>query len=458
MKNNDTIAAIATPRGHGGIGIIRISGPLVTKVAYVILGKIPKKRQAEYLPFRNKDGLILDQGIALFFSSPDSFTGEDILELQGHGGPVILDLLLQQIISLSGLRIARPGEFLERAFLNNKLDLIQAEAIADLIDASSIQAARAAINSLQGIFSERINELVELLTNLRVDIESTIDFSEEKIDLFSKIKIESRINNLITRIDSIQNNANYGCLLREGMKVVIAGKPNAGKSSLLNALVGNDVAIVTPIAGTTRDVLREHIYFLDGMPLHITDTAGLGHSFDEVEKIGIERARFEIEKADHVLLIIDSTTTPTPIIDQYIYWSIIDCLPTNIPITIIRNKADITGEKICISEIKGYPIITISAKINLGVDFLLTYLHKIIGFTSSTEGIFLARRRHLDALETAAKYLGQCKLKLTNYYANEIELLAEDLRLAQQALSEITGEFSSDNLIKKIFSTFCIGK
>lgn len=317
MKNNtnDTIAAIATPRGYGGIGIIRISGQLVTKIAYLILGKIPKQRQAEYLPFRNKDGLILDQGIALFFSSPDSFTGEDILELQGHGGPVILDLLLQQIISLSGFRIARPGEFLERAFLNNKLDLTQAEAIADLIDASSIQAARAAVNSLQGVFSGRIYELVELLTSLRVDIESNIDFSDEKIGVFSNVKIKTRIINLITKIENIQNDAHYGSLLREGVKIVIAGKPNAGKSSLLNALVGNEVAIVTPIAGTTRDVLREHICFLDGMPLHITDTAGLGTSVDEVEKIGIERAWLEIKQADHVLLIIDGSTLP--IIDQH---------------------------------------------------------------------------------------------------------------------------------------------
>lgn len=452
MSQTDTITALATPPGRGGVGILRVSGPLAAPVARALLGKLPRPRQAEYLPFLDGDGATLDQGIALFFPGPHSFTGEDVLELQGHGGPVILDLLLQRILSLPGLRIARPGEFSERAFLNDKLDLAQAEAIADLIDASSVQAARSAVNSLQGAFSGRIHELVEALTNLRIYVEAAIDFPDEEIDSLSDGKIEASLNDVIASLDRVRTEACQGSLLREGMKVVIAGKPNAGKSSLLNALAGREAAIVTAIAGTTRDILREHIH-LDGMPLHIIDTAGLRDAGDEVERIGIERAWREIEQADHVLLMVDGAATPLS--DPDMLWPMfIARLPPGMPVTVVRNKADLTGESVGISEVIGYSLITLSAQSGVGVDLLRTHLKQSMGFTGSTEGGFLARRRHLDALETAAAHLLQGKEQLV--YARE--LLAEELRLAQQALSEITGEFSSDDLLGRIFSSFCIGK
>ncbi|BBU79581.1 hypothetical protein EIMP300_09810 [Escherichia coli] len=320
MSDNDTIVAQATPPGRGGVGILRISGLKAREVAETVLGKLPKPRYADYLPFKDADGSVLDQGIALWFPGPNSFTGEDVLELQGHGGPVILDLLLKRILTIPGLRIARPGEFSERAFLNDKLDLAQAEAIADLIDASSEQAARSALNSLQGgavhraspirifAFSARVNHLVEALTHLRIYVEAAIDFPDEEIDFLSDGKIEAQLNDVIADLDAVRAEARQGSLLREGMKVVIAGRPNAGKSSLLNALAGREAAIVTDIAGTTRDVLREHIH-IDGMPLHIIDTAGLREASDEVERIGIERAWQEIEQADRVLFMVDGTTT-----------------------------------------------------------------------------------------------------------------------------------------------------
>lgn len=308
MQTNDTIVAQATPPGRGGVGILRVSGPKAAAVAEIVLGKIPKPRYADYLPFKDENGTTLDQGIALYFPGPNSFTGEDVLELQGHGGPVILDLLLKRILSINGLRIANPGEFSERAFLNDKLDLAQAEAIADLIDASSEQAARSAMNSLQGVFSGQVHQLVEALTHLRIYVEAAIDFPDEEIDFLSDGIIEAKLNEVIAELNTVRSQAHQGSLLREGMKVVIAGRPNAGKSSLLNALAGRDAAIVTDIAGTTRDVLREHIH-IDGMPLHIIDTAGLRESTDKVERIGIERAWQEIEQADRVLFMVDGTTT-----------------------------------------------------------------------------------------------------------------------------------------------------
>ncbi|ATO35473.1 tRNA modification GTPase MnmE [Dickeya dianthicola] len=454
MSHTDTIVAQATPPGRGGVGILRISGQQASAVAQAVLGKLPKPRYADYLPFHDADGSVLDQGIALWFPGPNSFTGEDVLELQGHGGPVILDLLLKRVVALPDVRIARPGEFSERAFLNDKMDLAQAEAIADLIDASSEQAARSAVNSLQGVFSSRVHQLVEALTHLRIYVEAAIDFPDEEIDFLSDGKIEAMLNEVIGDLEAVRGEARQGSLLREGMKVVIAGRPNAGKSSLLNALAGRDAAIVTDIAGTTRDVLREHIH-IDGMPLHIIDTAGLREAGDEVERIGIERAWQEIEQADRVLFMVDGTTTDA--VEPAAIWpEFMARLPSRLPITVVRNKADVTGEPLGIEEVNTYSLIRLSARTGDGVDLLRDHLKQSMGFTSNTEGGFLARRRHLQALEQAAQHLQQGHEQLVGAYAGE--LLAEELRLAQQALSEITGEFTSDDLLGRIFSSFCIGK
>ena len=452
--NTDTIVAQATPPGRGGVGILRVSGPKVQDVAKAVLGILPKPRYAHYLPFLASDGTTLDEGIALFFPNPNSFTGEDVLELQGHGGPVILDLLLKRILDIPDVRIARPGEFSERAFLNDKLDLAQAEAIADLIDASSEQAAKSALSSLQGVFSKKINTLVESLIHLRIFTEAAIDFPEEEIDFLSDGKIAAELEQVIQRLNEVRQEAKQGSLLREGMKVVIAGRPNAGKSSLLNALAGRDAAIVTDIAGTTRDVLREHIH-IDGMPLHIIDTAGLREASDEVERIGIERAWQEIDQADRVLFMVDSTTT-NETNPEKLWPEFIERLPKNIPVTVIRNKADLTGEPLGYSEQNGYCLIQLSARTGEGITLLRDHLKQVMGFTSSTEGGFLARRRHLQALEKAAEHLNNGQYQLTTFHAGE--LLAEELRLAQEALSEITGEFTSDDLLGRIFSSFCIGK
>ena len=452
--NTDTIVAQATPPGRGGVGILRVSGPKAQDVAKAVLGILPKPRYAHYLPFLASDGTTLDEGIALFFPNPHSFTGEDVLELQGHGGPVILDLLLKRILDIPGVRIARPGEFSERAFLNDKLDLAQAEAIADLIDASSEQAAKSALSSLQGVFSKKINTLVESLIHLRIFTEAAIDFPEEEIDFLSDGKIAAELEQVIQRLNEVRQEAKQGSLLREGMKVVIAGRPNAGKSSLLNALAGRDAAIVTDIAGTTRDVLREHIH-IDGMPLHIIDTAGLREASDEVERIGIERAWQEIDQADRVLFMVDSTTT-NETNPEKLWPEFIERLPKNMPVTVIRNKADLTGEPLGYSEQNGYCLIQLSARTGEGITLLRDHLKQVMGFTSSTEGGFLARRRHLQALEKAAEHLNNGQYQLTTFHAGE--LLAEELRLAQEALSEITGEFTSDDLLGRIFSSFCIGK
>ncbi|MCT8608817.1 tRNA uridine-5-carboxymethylaminomethyl(34) synthesis GTPase MnmE [Glaesserella parasuis] len=450
----ETIVAQATPIGRGGIGILRVSGPLATEVAQAVLGKCPKPRIADYLPFKDEDGTVLDQGIALFFKAPHSFTGEDVLELQGHGGQVILDLLLNRILKVKGVRIARAGEFSEQAFLNNKLDLAQAEAIADLIDATSEQAARSALKSLQGEFSNKINELVDSVIYLRTYVEAAIDFPDEEIDFLADGKIEAKLNEIIAQLANVRQEAKQGTILREGMKVVIAGKPNAGKSSLLNALAGREAAIVTDIAGTTRDVLREHIH-IDGMPLHIIDTAGLREASDEVEKIGIKRAWDEIEQADHVLLMIDSNESQADSFQQE-WATFLAKLPKNIPVTVIRNKVDLTGEAESLVQADNFTVIRLSAQTKVGVDLLREHLKKSMGYQSSTEGGFIARRRHLVALETAAEHLERGHIQLTQFYAGE--LLAEELRMVQNALSEITGQFTSDDLLGNIFSSFCIGK
>ncbi|MFQ2271075.1 tRNA uridine-5-carboxymethylaminomethyl(34) synthesis GTPase MnmE [Aeromonas enteropelogenes] len=450
----DTIVAQATAPGRGGVGIVRVSGPAAEQVAEIVLGKRPRVRYAEYLPFRDEQGEVLDQGIALLFKAPNSFTGEDVLELQGHGGPVIMDMLVRRILQIKGLRPARPGEFSERAFMNDKLDLAQAEAIADLIEASSEQAARSAMHSLQGQFSSKIQQLVESLIRLRIYVEAAIDFPDEEIDFLSDGKVAGDLYAIMADLDAVRGEAKQGALLREGMKVVIAGRPNAGKSSLLNALAGRESAIVTEIAGTTRDVLREHIH-LDGMPLHIIDTAGLRDTQDKVEQIGIERAWAEIEQADRVLFMVDGTTTDA--VDPREIWpEFVDRLPKNIGLTVIRNKADLTGEDLAPSEELGHAVYRISAKTELGLPALREHLKACMGFQGNTEGGFMARRRHLDALERAAERLLVAKEQLEVFVAGE--LVAEELRLAQESLCEITGEFSSDDLLGRIFSSFCIGK
>ena len=450
----ETIVAQATPIGRGGVGILRVSGPLAAEVAKAVVGKELKPRLANYLPFQDIDGSTLDQGIALFFKAPNSFTGEDVLELQGHGGQVVLDLLLKRILQVKGIRLARPGEFSEQAFLNDKLDLAQAEAIADLIDASSEQAARSALKSLQGEFSNKVNQLVDQVIYLRTYVEAAIDFPDEEIDFLADGKIEGHLDDIIAQLDKVRSEARQGSILREGMKVVIAGRPNAGKSSLLNALAGREAAIVTDIAGTTRDVLREHIH-IDGMPLHIIDTAGLRDATDEVERIGITRAWNEIEQADRVLLMLDSSDPDSNDLEK-VRSEFLAKLPANLPVTIIRNKTDLSGEGESIQEENGYTIIRLSAQTQQGVDFLREHLKQSMGYQTGTEGGFLARRRHLEALEKAAEHLQAGHIQLTQFYAGE--LLAEELRLVQNHLSEITGQFTSDDLLGNIFSSFCIGK
>ena len=453
LIDQDTIAAQATPPGRGGVGIIRVSGKQALTVAKAVLGLEPKPRYAHYGPFLDANGQQIDQGIALYFPGPNSFTGEDVLELQGHGGPIIMDFILRRVVEL-GCRLARPGEFSERAFLNDKLDLAQAEAIADLIDSASEQAARCALRSLQGEFSSRIHDLVEALIQLRIYVEAAIDFPEEEIDFLADGKVQSDLETILEKVQAVQSEAKQGSLMREGMNVVIAGRPNAGKSSLLNALAGQERAIVTDIAGTTRDVLREHIH-IDGMPLHIIDTAGLRDAPDEVERIGINRAWEEIRNADRVLLMVDSTTTDTDDPEQ-IWPEFVHQLPDANKITVIRNKADLSDESIGQREAHGHTLIALSAKANQGVDLLRDHLKTCMGFSSTTEGGFLARRRHLEALQTAFDLLQTGHDQLVMNGAGE--LLAEDLRQAQQALNEITGEFSSDDLLGRIFSSFCIGK
>ena len=450
----ETIVAQATAPGRGGIGILRVSGPLATKVAQAILGKCPKPRMADYLPFKDADGTILDQGIALYFKSPNSFTGEDVLELQGHGGQVVLDLLLKRILQIDGIRLARPGEFSEQAFFFFFLDLAQAEAIADLIDATSEQAVRSALKSLQGEFSKKVNELVDSVIYLRTYVEASIDFPDEEIDFLADGKIEANLRGIINQLEDVRSEAKQGSILREGMKVVIAGRPNAGKSSLLNALAGREAAIVTDIAGTTRDVLREHIH-IDGMPLHIIDTAGLRDAIDEVERIGISRAWTEIEQADRIILMLDSSDPESADLSK-VRSEFLAKLPSTLPVTIVRNKIDLNGEQASESEQGGYQMISLSAQTHDGVKLLREHLKQAMGFQTGMEGGFLARRRHLDALDKAAEHLQIGLVQLTEFHAGE--LLAEELRLVQSYLSEITGQFTSDDLLGNIFSSFCIGK
>lgn len=451
MQNNtlDTIIALATPPGRGGIAIVRISGPLVKNIILTILDKPLQPRYAVYSSFLDSNSQIIDKGIALFFPAPHSFTGEDILELHAHGGPIITDSLIRQIVTL-GARLAKPGEFTERAFLNDKIDLVQAEAIADLIDASSEQAARAAMRSLQGEFSEKINLIVHALIRLRTYIEAAIDFTDEEINFLADKQIEMDLLHINTMLDVIQKEAMQGSLLREGITVVIAGLPNAGKSSLLNQLSGKDAAIVTDIPGTTRDLLREHIS-IDGMPLHIIDTAGLRESEDPIEQEGIKRAYAEIERADLILFVIDANDPVIPDLNLFI-----KKIPTHTTVITIKNKIDLLNESPSITHHNKKTHIALSAKKGEGIELLKKQIKSTVGLQLTNEGIFSARRRHIDALIRASAFTHSGLKQLKEYQA--AELLAEDLRQAQIALSEITGTFTSDDLLGKIFSSFCIGK
>ncbi len=448
-RTEDTIAAVATPSGRGGVGIVRISGPAAAAIAEGMLGRCPPPRRADYLPFRSIDGSVLDLGIALFFAAPHSFTGEDVLELQGHGGPVVMDLLLETALQL-GARNALPGEFSQRAFLNDKLDLAQAEAIADLIDSSSEQAARSALRSLQGEFSHRVQSLTEALIQLRLYVEAAIDFPEEEVDFLADGVVSARLHALAEQLCAVQEAARQGSLLREGMNVVLAGLPNAGKSSLLNALAGRDSAIVTDIPGTTRDVLREQIS-IDGMPLHIIDTAGLRDSGDAIEQEGVRRAWAEIERADGVLLLVDDHAG-LGAAEQ----AILARLPQRLPVTFIHNKIDLSGRAPALAHEGDEIHVYLSARHGTGLDLLRQHLKQRMGYTGAGTGAFSARRRHLDALARAAAHLEAGTAQLEQYHAGE--LLAEELHLAQQALGEITGTFTSDDLLGRIFTSFCIGK
>ena len=450
----ETIAAVATAQGRGGVGIVRISGPLASVAAKAITGRELKPRYAHYGPFFSDDQQVLDEGLALYFPGPNSFTGEDVLELQGHGGPIVLDMLLKRCLEL-GCRLARPGEFSERAFLNDKLDLAQAEAIADLIEASSAQAARNALRSLQGAFSQRVHNLTEQLIGLRIYVEAAIDFPEEEIDFLADGHVLSMLDKVRNELSTVLREAGQGALLRDGMTVVIAGRPNAGKSSLLNALAGREAAIVTEIAGTTRDILREHIH-IDGMPLHVVDTAGLRDTDDHVEKIGVERALKAIGEADRVLLVVDATAPEA--LDPFALWpEFLEARPDPAKVTLIRNKSDLSGEAIALeTSDDGHVTISLSAKSAEGLDLLRDHLKACMGYEQTSESSFSARRRHLEALRHASAALEHGRAQLT--LAGAGELLAEDLRQAQHSLGEITGAFSSDDLLGRIFSSFCIGK
>lgn len=444
----DTIAAIATAPGRGGVGIVRISGPQAYVIAQQLVGELTP-RQAHYLPF-SAAGQLLDQGIAIYFKAPHSYTGEDVVELQGHGGPVVLDSLLQACLAL-GARMARPGEFTERAFLNDKLDLAQAEAVADLIEASSEQAARSAMRSLQGAFSQRVQQLTEALIQLRIYVEAAIDFPEEEIDFLSDGHIEAQLQQVQDQLQQLLQQSQQGARLREGMTLVIVGRPNAGKSSLLNALAGKDSAIVTHVAGTTRDIVQEQIH-LDGMPLHIIDTAGLRESDDPVEQIGIQRAWEAMATADRLLVVQDvqQQAGADDLVQQ-----IAQRYP-QLGISYVYNKIDLTQQAPQLCQRQDQPTLYLSAKTGAGLPLLIQHLKDCVGFEGGGEDSFIARRRHLDALHQAQSQLEQAWQQLTLRAAGE--LVAEDLRQAQQALVEITGEFSSDDLLGRIFSSFCIGK
>lgn len=446
-STTDTICAIATPPGVGGVGVIRVSGPLSTAIAEQMLGASLQPRNAHYSRFKDRQGQAIDSGIALLFKAPASFTGEDVLELQGHGGPQILQMLMSRVLEL-GARPARPGEFSERAFLNNKLDLVQVEAIADLIESGTEAAARAAQRSLEGVFSQAINTLQQELIDLRVFVEAAMDFPDEEIDFLADSDVLERLGRAEEHLGALLEQAHQGQLLRDGINIAIAGLPNAGKSSLLNALAGRDSAIVTDIPGTTRDVLREYIS-LDGLPVHVADTAGIRESADEVEVEGVRRAREALTTADMVLLVVDATQPAEPQL------ALRTEVPDNIPCIEVHNKSDLSGDQTVLDEIQLK--VCVSAKTGQGLQDLVLLIKKIVGAASSSqEGVFTARTRHLDALKRTRQHIKTGTRQLKTY--NAPELLAEELRLAQTSLGEITGQYLPDDLLGAIFSSFCIGK
>ena len=440
----DTIAAVATAPGRGGIGVLRVSGPGSAGLAVTITGSVLAPRQATVAPFRDESGEAIDRGIALYFPAPHSYTGEDVLELQGHGGPVVLRRLLQRCVEL-GARIAEPGEFTQRAFFNGKLDLVQAEAVIDLIDASTAQAAKGAMRSLEGDFSARIQELSAAIIELRARVEASLDFPEEDIDVLAQSDAQRRLRAVRDTLDRVLEAARLGSLLREGLHIVLAGEPNVGKSSLLNRFAGEELAIVTDVPGTTRDAIRQSID-IDGVPVHIVDTAGLRESLDPVERIGVERAWAAIARADIVLVISDAATglkVEEPILQR---------VPPRAPRIRVMNKIDLIPRDPACEEIDNETIVWLSAKTGAGVDLLQQALLAKAGWTGEGETLFLARERHLRALSAARDHLA------TAAGQHAVELFAEELRLAQEALMSVTGRFTADDLLGEIFGRFCIGK
>ncbi|MBK0391342.1 tRNA uridine-5-carboxymethylaminomethyl(34) synthesis GTPase MnmE [Ramlibacter algicola] len=455
-RASDPIAAIATAPGRGAVGIVRVSGRSVQAVIDAVCGKALRPREATYLPFRAADGAPIDHGLAIHFPAPHSYTGEDVLELQAHGGPVVLQLLLARCLEAGRamqLRVAEPGEFTQRAFLNDKLDLAQAEAVADLIDASTEAAARSASRSLAGEFSREIGQLRDALIHLRMLVEATLDFPEEEIDFLRKADAQGQLDRLQEMLAAVLRRARQGALLREGIKVVIAGQPNAGKSSLLNALAGAELAIVTPIPGTTRDVVSQTIQ-IEGVPLHVVDTAGLRESDDPVEKIGIERAWAQIAGADAVLFLHDLTRAGDAAYedgDRQLLQQLADHVPEAVPVLSVWNKADAATASVQDGEVR------LSAKTGDGLQALRARLLELAGWQAAPEGVYIARERHLQALRRVDGHLMEAVAHL-HEGSLALDLLAEELRLAQNALNEITGAFDADDLLGVIFSSFCIGK